>query len=327
MQEKNVQELENEYYSRPLSLSYSGLSKLMYSPQLYYRHYVIQEREEKLDSYLVDGKVIHCLLLDNGSFDDQFIVIPNTLPTGNSRLVVDKVFAKAQEGTLTDNSSTIIEILKEINLHQALKTDEQRLAKIITDENNSYFEFLKLKGNKTLLDNETLLRCQEAVEILRTNLQVSDLLGLHANDFNDIVVYNEKEFRCETRFCNLHGIVDNIKVDYVNRNITINDLKTSSKTLSEFPETVEFYNYWAQAAIYWMLVQSKFKTLIDEGFVVGFNFIVIDRYNQVYSFPVSQSTMISWCARLEEQLEHANWHYSNKSFTLPYSFAMGQVTL
>lgn len=327
MQEKNVQKLENEFYSKPLSLSYSGLSKMMYSPQLYYKYYVLQEREEKLDSYLVDGKVIHCLLLDNGSFDNQFIMLPSSLPSGNSRLVVDMLFARSQEGTLSDNAQHIVDILKEINLHQTLKTDEQRIAKIISDDTVIYYEFLKLKGSKTLLDNETLQRCKDAVEILKSNLQVSDLLGLHANDFNDIVVYNEKEFRCETPWCGLHGVIDNLKVDYANRNITINDLKTSSKTLTEFPETVEFYSYWAQAAIYWKLVQSKFKTLIDEGFEVGFNFIVIDRYNQVYAFPVLQSTMISWCARLEEQLGYANWHYTNKSYTLPYNFAIGQVTL
>lgn len=327
MQEKNVQELENEFYSKPLSLSYSGLSKMMYSPQLYYKYYVLQEREEKLDSYLVDGKVIHCLLLDNGSFDEQFIMLPSSLPSGNSRLVVDMLFARSQEGTLSDNSNHIIDILKEINLHQALKTDEQRVAKIISDDTVIYYEFLKLKGNKTLLDAETLQRCKDAVEILKSNLQVSDLLGLHANDFNDIVVYNEKEFRCETPWCGLHGVIDNLKVDYINRKITINDLKTSSKTLTEFPETIEFYSYWAQAAIYWTLIQSKFKELITEGFEVDFNFIVIDRYNQVYAFPVLQSTMINWCARLEEQLGHANWYYKSKRFDLPYNFAMGQVTL
>lgn len=326
-EQKTVQQLEDEYYSKPLSLSYSGLSKLMYSPMLYYKYYVLQEREEKLDSYLVDGKVIHCLLLDNGSFDQQFMLMPSNLPTGNSRLVIDKVFEKAKEGNLGDHSDIILEILKEINLHQSLKTDEQRVAKIITEENAVYYEFLKLKGNKTLLDAETLERCKTAVELLKNHPQINDLLGLHANDFNNVVVYNEKEFSCKTRFCGLHGVIDNIRVDYNNRNITINDLKTSGKTLKDFPETVEFYSYWAQAAIYWHLAHDKFKTLVDEGFEVSFNFIVIDRYNQVYAFPVTQATMISWCARLEEELNKAVYHYSHKSFELPYEFATGTVTL
>ena len=326
-EEKTIQDLEKEFYSKPLSLSYSGLSKMMYSPQLYYNHYVLQKREEKIESYLVDGKVIHCLLLDNGSFDEQFIMLPSKLPADNTRLVLHMLFARSQEGTLNENTQHVIDILKEINLHQTLKTDEQRVAKIISPDTAVYYEFLKSKGNKTLLDNDTLQRCQEAVDILRTNLQVSDLLGLHANDFNEIDVQNEKEFRCETPLCGLHGIVDNLKIDHSHRNITINDLKTSGKTLNDFPETVEFYNYWAQASIYWELIHSNFKTLIDEGYTVSFNFIVIDKYNQVYAFPVSIGTMINWCARLEEQLKHADWHFKNNSFSLPYKFAIGQVIL
>lgn len=326
-EQKTVKELEDEYYSKPFSLSYSGLSKLMYSPMLYYKYYVLQEREEKLDSYLVDGKVIHCLLLDNGSFDQQFMLMPSKLPGDNSRLVVDKVFEKVKEGNLADHGNIILDLLKEINLHQSLKTDEQRVAKMVTEENVVYYKFLQLKGKKTLLDAETLERCKTAVDILKNHAKVNDLLGFHANDFNNIVVYNEKEFSCTTKFCGLHGVIDNLKVDYDNRSITINDLKTSSKTLKEFPETVEFYSYWAQAAIYWYLAHDKFKTLVDEGFEVSFNFIVIDKYNQVYAFPVTQATMISWCARLEEELTKAVYYRTQKSFELPYEFAAGIVIL
>jgi hypothetical protein len=335
-EEKTIQDLEKEFYSKPLSLSYSGLSKMMYSPQLYYNHYVLQKREEKIESYLVDGKVIHCLLLDNGSFDEQFMMLPSNLPTGNSRLVIDKVFEKHKEhilssfgtiGTLDDFGKDILDILKEINLHQALKTDAQRFAKIITEETTTYFEFLKSKGNKTLLDDETLKRCTEAVDILRSNVHVSYLLGLHANDFNNVEIHNEKEFRCSTRFCDLHGIIDNIHIDHDNRNITINDLKTSGKTLSDFKETIEFYNYWVQAAIYWTLVQDNFKDLISKGYTVQFHFIVIDKYNQVYAFPVSMSTMINWCVELHVKLEHAMWYYNNKNYSSPYEFARRLVTL
>lgn len=327
-QEINVEQLEKEFYSKPFSLSYSGLSKMMYSPQLYYRHYVLQQKEDKLDSYLVDGKVIHCLLLDNGSFDDQFILMPADLPTGNTRLVVDMLFARSKEGTISDNTQHIIDILKEINLHQSLKTDEQRVAKIVSDETVLYFEFLKLKGEKTILDKETLDRCNQAVDILRSNANVYFLLGLDVNEFDNIVVHNEIKLNCETRYvCGLHGVIDNIKIDHDNKKIIINDLKTSGKTLSEFTETVEYYSYWAQAAIYWKLVHENYKNLIDQKYTVEFNFVVIDKYNQVYAFPVTALTMMSWCARLEEQLIHAEWYYKNKSFTLPYLFAIGGVTL
>jgi hypothetical protein len=77
--------LEDKFYSQPFSFSYSGLSKLLYSPGLFYNHYILQEREEKLDQHLVEGKVIHCLILDNGSFNNQFIVCLGSKISGIDR--------------------------------------------------------------------------------------------------------------------------------------------------------------------------------------------------------------------------------------------------
>ena len=141
-----VEDLVKEFYSKPFYLSYSGLNKLLYSPALFYKHYILQQREEKLDSYLIDGKVIHCLLLDNGSFDEQFILMPSTLPTDNTRKLVDRIYDQVKEapGLLENYTVEILEYLKEIKLHQSLKTDQQRLDKILTDDAKSYFEFLKV---------------------------------------------------------------------------------------------------------------------------------------------------------------------------------------
>jgi len=37
--------------------------------------------------------------------------------------------------------------------------------------------------------------------------------------------------------------------------------------------------------------------------------------------------MNSWFTRLTDTLEKAHWHYINKSYDLPYDFAVGKVTL
>jgi len=266
--DKTPTELQQEFYSKKYYLSYSALSKIMYSPSLFYRHYVLQQREEKLDTYLIDGKVIHCLLLDDGSFDKQFILMPSSLPTGNTRLVVDKVYASYIE--LKDDSSvllaayenSILNTLKEIKLHQSLKTDQQRLDKILTEESKSYFEFLKIKGDKNLLDSETLQRCNEAVTAVKDNPTACNLLGLDKHEMDEIDIFNEIPLQSDLVDVypfGVKGIVDNIKVDHVAKTIYINDLKTTGKTINDFKETVDYYNYWAQAAIYFRLVKEAFK--------------------------------------------------------------------
>lgn len=325
-------ELEREFYSKPFSISYSGLNKLLYSPKMFYSHYILKQREDRTDMHLIDGKVIHCLLLNDGSFDENFILLPSTLPTGNSRLVVDKVYSQNAEDTssLADYKTTILEILKEINLHQSLKTDDQRLSKIITEETISYFEFLKSKGSRDLIDSETLKRCNEAVELLRADKKVCELLGLYRTEMENIDMFNEIELSSNVvgiEKIGLKGIADSIQINHDKKVIYINDLKTTGKTITDFPETVLFYNYNMQAAIYHRLVKEVYKHIITSDWSIIFNFIVIDKYNQVYCFEVSPETLQIWDDQLGDKLVEAYWHYKNNNYTLPYNFATSQVIL
>lgn len=333
-----VQDLEKEFYNKKLYLSYSALNKLLFSPKLYYKYYILQQKEEKLDNYLIDGKVIHNLLLDDDSFNKNFILLPSSLPTGNSRLLIDKIYNHVKEGhsLLGDYKIEILEILKEINLHQSLKTDEQRLAKIITEENIIYFEFLKLKGKKDIIDNETLQRCNKAVDVIKNDSKATDLLGTFRSEIENSKIFNElllfvntcnKYNSTESLSFGLKGIVDNIKIDFDNKIIYINDLKTTSKTISEFKETIKFYNYNLQAAIYKRLVEEELKDIINNDWKILFHFIVIDKYDQVYCFKVSDSTMYDWQNELDIKLLEAEWHYKNNKYNLPFKFQTSQVIL
>ncbi len=341
-----TKDLEAKFYEKPFYLSYSGLNKLIYSPMLFYKHYVLQEKEEKLDSYLIDGKVIHCLLLDNGSFDEHFMLMPSNLPTGNTRSIVDKIYEihdsspldMRVKSTLEEYGQDILDILKSIKLHQSLtddkkapwKTgDEKRLEKILTEDAKSYFEFLKIKGNKDLIDDITLARCNEAVSAVRSNPEACQLLGLFTDEMDNVTIFNEQYLQAETdKPFGLKGIVDNIKVDHANKIIFVNDLKTTGKTISEFKETLEVFNYWAQAAIYERLVTYNNAEYFGSGeWTLIFNFIVIDKYNQVYCFEVSAGTMLEWQMRLEKILNEAKWHYDTRRYTLPYQFIAGKVML
>jgi hypothetical protein len=335
--EKTPAELQQEFYSKPLYLSYSALSKMMYSPSLFYRHYVLQQKEEKLDSYLIDGKVVHCLLLDDGSFDKQFLLMPASLPGDSIRKVVDKIFevhinaGTSEVSALQQYPQDILDTLKEINLHQSLKTDAQRLDKILTEEGKSYFEFLKIKGDKNLLDSETMQRCNEAVTAIRSNELCSALLGLVKHEMENIDVFNEipmasEPFEDSFSF-GLKGVLDNVKIDYDRKTLYVNDLKTTGKTIVDFKETIEYFNYWAQMAIYERLAKEAFKELLTEEWVIEFHFVVVDKYNQVYPFKVSRETMDLWQQQLEMKLIEFQWHYREKRYELPYQFALSNVIL
>jgi hypothetical protein len=84
-------ELE-KFYKEKFYFSYSGLNKLLYSPALFYNHYVLNQREDSTDPHLVGGRVLHCLLFEPEKYDEQFISLPGKLPTDSQRKIIDNIF-------------------------------------------------------------------------------------------------------------------------------------------------------------------------------------------------------------------------------------------
>lgn len=335
-----ITDAETEFYNKKFYFSYSSLNKLLWSPAAFYTMYVLGQREEKTDAHLVQGKIIHGLMLEEDKFNDLFIVSPANLPKDNFRLVTDRVFNYHSDlcmdnddaflaGKLIDYPDQIIEILKEINLHQSLKTDQQRIDKMVTPETINYFDFLKAKGNKTLIDQESYAFCKAAVDIIKEQPVIRDLLGMDVTDFDNAEVLNEEFMSVElNRYpFGLKGFVDNIKIDHDKRIIYVNDLKTSGKELKDFEESIEYFSYWLQAVIYLTMVSHRFQALLENGYELKFHFIVIDRNFHTYAFPVSEKSLIKWQNRAVDILNIAEYHYTERRFELPYQFDKGLVTL
>jgi hypothetical protein len=337
LMEETIKTLETGFYSKKFYFSYSSMSKLLWNPVVFHQLYVLGIKDEKTEAHLVQGKLIHGLLLEPEKFNEQFIVSPDNLPTGNTRTVVDRVFAHHIELAKNGDDRTmlpqfmdaIIDILKDMNLHQSLKTDQQRLDKILTAEAENYWNFLRAKGDKTLIDQQTYDYCSNAVEIIKTNKKVCDLIGLNVTEFDNKQVHNELPLQIDMliRPFGLKGIIDNLVIDHDQKILYINDVKTTSKDLKDFSESVEFYGYWMQAVIYCSLVNINFAHLIEQGYKIKFHFITIDKMFQTYAFNVTDATLMVWLDRLRGALDKVQWHYENKSYDLPYDFATDSITL
>ena len=326
-------ELDN-FYKKEFNFSYSSINKLLFSPRMFYNHYVLKEKEDSTDSHLVIGRVLHCLLLEPLNFDNQFAVMTSKIPSENNKKIIDNIFKNYlvnQNNTLTleDYSKDILTHLLTINLHQSLKTDQQRLDKILTDENNEYFEFLKLSLGKTVIDEIILDNCKKSLDVIKANDDVRALLQLDKIQEDDkIEVYNELIVSMSDKNLpfGFKGVLDNVVVDYNSKTLFINDLKTSGKSIQDFPESVDYYKYWIQGIIYVMLASEKF--LKDkQDWNVQLTFIVIDKYNQVYPYQVSSESLSKWKIDFEKIVTQIRWHYDNKEYNLPYDLALGNVKL
>ena len=338
--ENTTEIAEKEFYEKEFKFSYSSFTKLLWNPAAFYQMYVLGIREETTSPSLINGKVIHALLLSENIFNELFIISPDNLPTGNNKLVIDRVFAHhiellsngGEKTELNEYSNAILDILVDIKLHQSLKTDQQRIDKIITEENINYWTFLNSRNGRQLIDLETYYYCLNATKMVRESPELVKLMGLGVSSFDNITVLNEcpLEKNKEEKYpFGLKGILDNIVVNHDEKIIYINDLKTTSKNLSNFHESIEIYSYWLQAIIYIILVYENFTSLIlDEKYEVKFHFIVIDKYFMAYAFPLSLSTQNQWLDRFKEQvLPQADYHYSQRKYKLPYKFCTKQVVL
>ena len=325
------------FYKKKFYFSYSGINKLLFSPAMFYNHYVLNQREDSTDAHLVAGRVLHCLLFEEDKFEEQFLTLPGKVPTDSQKKIIDNIFKYHQSIgnntlTLADYPLEIITNLILVNLYQTLKTDQQRLDKVLTQENIEYFEFLKKSLGKTVVDEVTLTSCRAQVEVLRANQDVRALLQLD-RDVTDTSIKTASELKLTYDHPDLsfgiHGILDNVVVDKNSKTIFINDLKTTAKSIQDFPESVEYYRYWLQAVIYALLVTDKFlKGREDKAdWKIQITFIVIDKYNQVYPFQVSEETLEKWKASFKELIVKVKWHYENRRYDLPYDLALGNVKL
>lgn len=321
---------EEEFYSKDFKFSYSSLNKLLFSPSLFYKDYILKEREIKTDKHLIEGKLIHCLLFEPENVKEKFSIVPGKTPSDNVRKVFKDMALYTEEKDLDKvPDSIILDSLKHMNLYQSLKTDDQRIAKIRLEDNKPYWEFVN-NHKVDVVDQETLQKCNEQVEIVKANKFVKQMLNVPTTDFelDPIQTFVEQPLECTLKNhpFGLKGIIDWYQVDTDEKVVTICDLKTTGKTISEFGETVEFYNYWMQAAIYCKLVIENLDVELAD-YKILFNFIVIDKYDQVYVFDVLDSTLNMWAGELANVLNKAKHHYDKKDYSLPYEFLTGKVSL
>ncbi len=330
------EELER-FYSEKFYFSYSSINKLMYSPQAFYSHYILKQKEDKTDAHLIAGRALHCLLFEPNKFDDYFVMLPGKIPTESNKVIIDHIFNNHYV-PMNNNSLSLEDFPQEIlnqlltnNLYQSLKTDAQRVEKILTDNNKEYFDFLKIRDTKTVIDPAVKQQAETSVEVLRNNDKVKALLQLDHDNSQNVTVFKELPLMSDSDKYDFgyKGILDNVVVDENIKTLFINDLKTTNKAIQDFPNSVDYYRYDIQAVIYSILAYNEFiknKTDSEEWKIV-ITFIVIDKYNQVYPFQVSEETLAKWYDNFYDILTQLEYHYKSRDYTLPYELAVGNVKL
>ena len=323
---------EEEFFSKNFMMSYSGLNKLLFSPKLFYMHYILGQKDDTSDKNMIEGKLIHCLFLNPEDFEKEFVLMATDIPSDNPKEVLQRLYFHYLElkesgdprYLLEHFEYAILDILKDMNLYQSLKTDAQRIEKIITDKHSSYWEYMQNCEGKIKIDKAMYDNALDVVDVIKASDQVMKVMGYVTENITDNVeVLNEIElaaFPKDIPF-GLRGFIDNLVIDHTNKVIRVNDLKKTSKDINSFVDSIEYYRYWIQASIYYALVKNVYFSkpeYADYGF--EFRFIVVDSYMQVGPIRISTDTLKLWIKDTNAKLNEAAYHFENRNFDLPFSF-------
>ena len=93
---------EEQFYAKKFNWSYSSLNKLLFSPSLFYKDYILQDKEVRTDKHLIEGKAIHCLLFEPDNFNTKFNVVPGKSPSDSVRKVLKNMSLHTDAEKLND---------------------------------------------------------------------------------------------------------------------------------------------------------------------------------------------------------------------------------
>lgn len=331
---------ENEFFSEKFYLSFSGLSKLIHSPVIFYNKYILKQKEID-DSSTIEGKLIHCLLLQPDKFDEEFLVTDEATITGKGKQLVDALFDYVTAGTdkdywknfdeeslpkMGDFENIILDLTNTLEYFQKMEASS-RISKIVNDVKltgywNNRFQAMR----KTIVSREMLVNASNIVYKIQNNAYLRKIMGLENELGKSVNAYNEMHMFDEadgSYVFGIHGVIDNLVVDHDEKLIRVNDLKTTSKDLTKFQDAIDYYNYHLQLAHYTNLVINNmvYKDLLEnQGYTLEARFIVVDCYAQIATIRLSKETLDNAREELMKKYEQANYHLINRDFTLPYDF-------
>lgn len=345
MEEKSPEVIEAEmnFYEAidSLHLSPSSLKLLIEAPKAWHKKYVLKQEEIKSALHFDEGSLLHAMILEPDTLDDNFINMGVNAPGDTAQAIMKSLLSLGRSAVeLEEYSEEILEYLKEVNLYQSfvddkrnnkegkmLTGDEKRLNKVINETSKEYFKLLCEARNKTIVDAISWDKCLRKKEAVLSNEKAAFLLQPTHKALEEFAT--ELELRHAPTFLKykIKGILDAIKVDFEEKKIYVTDFKTTGGSLEVFKESFEKYGYWLQASIYYWLAESL-KRNAAAKFEIEVNFVVIDRMDHVYVFPVSEETLKISIERAKEMINtKIDYHIQNKDFNLPYEFANNLVSL
>lgn len=250
-----------------------------------------ETRPKLYSDSLYFGSAIHELTLQPESFE---LVENIDRPTAKAGFMADELYSP--DG-ITPTDEQIIEASNKIGYYKDKMTDN-RITEL-RNKCNTYWRNRALyengktfEKNQIYIDEKGREKVGKCLESLKKNKEIQNLLhpkgvteepivGNEQALLMDILVEapGNKPFKLR-----LKSKLDNFSIDKESNTITVNDLKTTGKYITQFDNAVEKYHYYREMALYcWLLsLYCKHKLGMEKP-IIKSNFLVVETFPDFYT--------------------------------------------
>lgn len=209
------------------------------------------DREEKFDKSLESGKIVH-KYCENPA---EFKVLSTDKPSDKLGIVADKAIeiCKQLESPITDD--ILLLASRNIGWNDKWKDDAiikntQSLIPYINEVLATNDLIALTTAQKSMLDN--------CVSSLRSHKKINEFLFVK-DEFANIEYFNELVIFFEIGEVECKAMIDRLIINHDTKTINLTDIKTTSKSVYQFRDSLDKYHYNRQLAFYKLAVKKHFK--------------------------------------------------------------------
>lgn len=272
------------------------------------------------------GSALDCLLT-GGDFDKEFVVADVTRPYG----FMSKFVESLPKGlSIQSEPQDYVEAYNKAGYKMALDRVINNFWS--NEEAVRYYKFLvAVEGNQRVLSKDEAEAVFKANELIKANEFLAPYFEPSGNKellFQIVMLWEYEGVECK-------GMMDSVLIDHEAKTIQPIDLKTTGKSVYEFPRGSYLdFGYYRQAAFYLEGIKrsDRFKDLLDKGYtILPFLFIVVEVKNNsqhpAVGYRVSDPNLglqgfVDQHGRryvgVNELIEALKWHWEQNRWDLPY---------
>lgn len=248
-----------ENYYNTVALNQSKLKKLQYGPD-----YFLKEDEENNADYFIIGSALDCLLTHEYDFNEEFVVCDIEEPGQVVKDIVTEVFKQKQKLNVDwglEKFKGLIESIIEMNGYFNSNWKMETKVNEVLKKGTDYFNKLVFSNGKKILSTKNY----ELVKTMRNSIENTKSCSIFNKDiskeeknlnmvyiFQAPKYFSYKGFECK-------ALLDVLIIDHDKKEVSIVDLKTTSKRVVDFAEPFFKFGYDIQLAWYGLPIKEEYK--------------------------------------------------------------------